>query len=465
MAAFMNMLLDFLYRCVWGAPLLLLVTGIGVYFTIALKGIQFRYLGYGLRLAFGRQRQEGKGKLEGDISHFQSLMTALAATIGIGNIAGVATAIASGGLGAIFWMWITALIGMAVKYSEAILAVKYRVLDAKGGMSGGPMYFIERGLGLRWLAVAFAVFGSIAALGGGNMLQANSVADVLSTVFAIDPITTAIVLSAMTGLCILGGIQSIGRVASFLVPFMAVSYILGAGYILISCYDQIPTALHAIFTHAFTGQAAFGGFLGSTVAMSIQMGVSRGLMTSEAGLGTASIAAASAKTDTPGRQALVSMTGSFLATIVMCSMTALVLAVTHAFGLIDADGKLLNGASMTVAAFNSVVSWGGYIVSIGLVLFAFTTLLGWAYYGEKCVEYIFGKKSVAFYRIFFILFVAVGAILELEVVWKVSDIFNGLMAFPNLIALLLLSKVVVAETKEFFALVQKENSPQLQEVS
>lgn len=459
----MTSVLDFLYRCVWGLPLLLLVTGIGLYFTVVLKGIQFRYLGYGLRLAFGKQKEDqGDGKIQGDISHFQSLMTALAATIGIGNIAGVATAIAAGGLGAIFWMWITALIGMAVKYSEAILAVKYRTLDSDGQMSGGPMYFIERGLGLKWLAVAFAIFGSIAALGGGNMLQANSVADVLRTVFTVDPVVTAIILAVLTALCILGGIQSIGKVASLLVPFMAISYILGASYILLSCYEQIPAALTSIFTYAFTGQAAFGGFLGSTVAISIQMGISRGLMTSEAGLGTASIAAASAKTDTPGRQALVSMTGSFLATIVMCSVTALVLAVTHAFGLIDADGKLLNGASMTVAAFNSVVSWGGYIVSIGLVLFAFTTLLGWAYYGEKCIKYIFGKRSVSLYRIVFILFVALGAILELEIVWKVSDIFNGLMAFPNLIALLLLSKVVVAETKEFFSIVEQEKAVQLQ---
>jgi alanine or glycine:cation symporter, AGCS family len=459
MANISSSLLDQCYHLVWGAPLLLLVTGISLYYTIALKGLQFRYLGYGLKLAFGRKSQDAKS--QGDISHFQSLMTALAATIGIGNIAGVATAIAAGGLGAIFWMWATALIGMSIKYAEAILAVKYRVIDKKNEMSGGPMYFIERGLGWKSLACAFAFFGSIAALGGGNMLQANSVADVMRGVFSVEPMWTAIILAALTGLSILGGIRSIGKIASLLVPFMAVSYILGSGYVILSCYEQIPYALKSIFTHAFTGQAAFGGFLGASVQQAIQMGVSRGLMTSEAGLGTASIAAASAKTDTPGRQALVSMTGSFLATIIMCSMTALVLGVTDAFGLLGANGKILNGASMTVHAFNSVVPWGGYVVSVGLILFAFTTLLGWAYYGEKCVEYMFGVKSVPFYRIIFTVFVALGAVLELEIVWKVSDIFNGLMAFPNLIGLMLLSKVVIAETKDFLLLVESEKREKL----
>ncbi|MDB6081791.1 MAG: dagA [Chlamydiia bacterium] len=452
-------LLDLLYKLVWGIPLLGLVTGIGIYLTIALKGIQFRYLGYGLKLAFSKSQDSNSA---GDISHFQSLMTALAATIGIGNIAGVATAIVSGGLGAIFWMWVTALIGMSIKYAEAILAVKYRILDDKKEMSGGPMYFIERGLGMKKLALSFAFFGSIAALGGGNMLQANSVADVMNSVFHITPTTTAIALTLFTGLCILGGIKSIGKVASFLVPFMAIVYILGSGCVLLLSFDRIPAAFMSIITHAFTGHAAFGGFLGASVAVSIQMGVSRGLMTSEAGLGTASIAAASAKTDTPGRQALVSMTGSFLATIIMCSLTALVLGVTDTFGLIGTDGKILNGASMTVAAFDSVMPGGGYIVSVGLVLFAFTTILGWSYYGEKCVEYMFGIKSIPLYRILFTLFVAAGALLELEIVWKISDIFNGLMAFPNLIGLLLLSKVVIAETKEFLLLVEKEKIVKLQ---
>lgn len=448
-------MLDVLYSWVWGAPLLILISGIGIYLTFALKGLQFRYLGYALKLVFGsKNHPEVEGK--GDISHFESLMTALAATIGIGNIAGVATAITVGGLGALFWMWVTALFGMATKYAEAILAVKYRITDAKGEMSGGPMYFIERGLGWKWLALSFAFFGAVAALGGGNMLQANSVSDVMATMFNIDPWWSGLTVAALTGLTLLGGIKSIGKVASLLVPFMAIFYILGASIILMLSYDRIPGALMSIVTHAFTGQAAFGGFIGSTMILALQVGVSRGLMTSEAGLGTASIAAAAARTDLPGRQALVSMTGSFLATIIMCSVTGLVLGVTGVFGATGEDGKLLNGASMTVAAFESAFSGGGYIVTIGLILFAFTTLLGWAYYGEKCVEYLFGVKSVPFYRILFTLVIIPGAVLELEVVWKISDIFNGLMAFPNLIALCALSGVVVSETHTFLNVLKAE---------
>ncbi len=445
--------LDCVWGMVWGVPLLALICGVGFYLTFALRGLQFRYLWYALKLAFGKNHDK---ESQGDISHFQSLMTALAATIGIGNIAGVATGIAIGGLGALFWMWVTALIGMATKYAEAILAVKYRVQDKRQEMAGGPMYFIERGLGWKWLAGSFAFFGCFAAFGGGNMIQAHSVADVMHSVFSIDPFYSAIAMALLAALTILGGIKSIGKVASFLVPFMAVLYIGGACYVLIECYEKIPAALSTIFSSAFSGQAAFGGFTGSTLAMAIQVGVSRGLMTSEAGLGTASIAAAAAKTDTPGRQALVSMTGCFLATIIMCTVTGLVLGVTDAFGSIGADGKLLNGASMTVAAFTSVVSWGGYVVSLGLVLFAFTTLIGWAYYGEKCAEYLLGTKSIPYFRIIFIIICFVGALLELEVVWKISDIFNGLMAFPNLIGLCALSGVVVKETHQFLEQLKQE---------
>jgi alanine or glycine:cation symporter, AGCS family len=449
--------LDIIYSWVWGAPLLFLLMGIGIYLTYALKGLQFRYLAYALRLVFQpHKKNEGKG----DISHFESLMTALAATIGIGNIAGVATAITIGGLGALFWMWVTALIGMAIKYAEAILSVKYRSTDKNGAMCGGPMYFIEKGLGWKWLALGFAGFGAIAALGGGNMLQANSVSDVMRTSFNIDPWITGIVVAACTGLTLLGGIKSISKVASFLVPFMAIMYIGGALLILIKSYDRIPNAIQLILTSAFTGQAAFGGFLGSTLLLSLQVGISRGLMTSEAGLGTASIAAAAAKTDLPGRQALVSMTGCFLATIIMCSATGLVLAVTDIFGTFDANGKLLNGASMTVAAFQSAFPWGGYVVTIGLILFAFTTLVGWSYYGEKCVEYILGTRSVPYYRTLFTLVVIPGSVLELEVVWKISDICNGLMAFPNLIGIAALSGVVIAETNTFLKVLQAEKLEQ-----
>lgn len=445
--------LDSVYNMVWGLPLLVLIMGVGLYLTIALRGLQFRYLIYALKLAFGRQHAaEGQG----DITHFQSLMTALAATIGIGNIAGVATAMAVGGKGALFWMWVSALIGMATKYAEAILAVKYRTIDKKGEMCGGPMYFIENGLGWRWLAVSFAVFGAIAALGGGNMIQANSVADVMHTMFAISPAASGVILAILTALTIIGGIKSIGKTASLLVPFMAILYIGGGLCILFLYYDRIPMAALSILHHAFSGQAAFGAFMGASVMMALQVGVSRGLMTSEAGLGTASIAAAAAKTDLPGRQALVSMTGSFLATIVMCSVTGLVLGVTEVFGTTDSSGKILNGASMTLAAFESAFTHGGYIVTIGLLLFAFTTLLGWAYYGEKCVEYLFGEKCIPYYRFIFILCIIPGAVLQLEVVWKISDITNGLMAFPNLIGLCALSKVVVSETNSFLQVLKKE---------
>lgn len=445
--------LNTLYEWVWGLPLLVLLTGVGIYLTIRLKGLQFVYLPYALKLAFGPQHP-GQGK--GDITHFQSLMTALAATIGIGNIAGVATAITVGGRGALFWMWITALLGMATKYAEALLSVKYRTMDTRGEMCGGPMYFIQEGLGWKWLAVAFAFFGAVAAFGGGNMLQANSVADVMSASFSIDPVWTGIVLAIITGLTILGGIRSIGHIAALLVPFMALLYIGGGLLILIALYERIPDAVVSIFHHAFSPDAAFGAFAGSTVAMAVQTGISRGLMTSEAGLGTASIAAAAAKTDVPGRQALVSMTGSFLATVIMCSITGLVLGVTDVFGGVDSTGKTLNGASMTLAAFESVFPWGGYVVTIGLVLFAFTTLIGWAYYGEKCVEYLFGERSVPWYRIVFSIIVFPGAVLDLEVVWKISDIFNGLMAFPNLIALAALSGVVIKETEGFRHLLTAE---------
>ncbi|KIC71808.1 Sodium/alanine symporter AgcS [Candidatus Protochlamydia amoebophila] len=455
MTSIMNSL-DIIYSWIWGAPLLVLLTGLGIYLTITLRGLQFRYLGYALRLVFGSQKAHPEAEGQGDISHFQSLMTALAATIGIGNIAGVATAITVGGLGALFWMWVTALLGMATKYAEAILAVKYRVTDEHGEMCGGPMYFIESGLGWKWLACSFAFFGAVAALGGGNMLQANSVADVMRTMFHVNPWWSGLIIAALTGFTIVGGIKSIGKVAGLLVPFMALFYIAGASIILAYHYDRIFDVIVAIITHAFTGQAAFGGFLGSTMLLALRVGVSRGLMTSEAGLGTASIAAAAAKTDLPGRQALVSMTGSFLATIIMCSVTGLVLGVTGVFGSLDEQGKLLNGASMTVAAFNSIFIGGGYIVTIGLVLFAFTTLLGWAYYGEKCVEYLFGIKSVPIYRVLFTLMIIPGAVLELDIVWKISDVFNGLMAFPNLIGLCALSSVVISETKLFLNVLKAE---------
>lgn len=447
--------LDEVYRLVWNYPLLIMIVGVGLYLTVALEGIQFRYLGYALKLVMGKKHYSGE---KGDISHFQSLMTALAATIGIGNIAGVSTAIVIGGMGALFWMWVTAVIGMATRFAEASLAVKYRTRDSRGEMCGGPMYFIEYGLQWKWLSIAFATFGAISAFGGGNMLQSNSVADVMKTLFNLDPLWSGIIVAGLTGVTIMGGIKSIGRVAAYLVPMMAIFYIGGSFLILAMKFDRIPDVILLIFKSAFTGQAAVGGFAGSTLIIALQMGVSRGLMTSEAGLGTASIASAAAQTDIPGRQALVSMTGCFLATVVMCTVTGLVLGVTDILGTLDGEGKLLTGASMTIAAFQSVFPWAGYIVTIGLILFAFTTLLGWAYYGEKCCEYLFGERSVLWYRLLFTLVIIPGAVLQLEVVWKIADIFNGLMAIPNLIGLCALSHVVIEETRDFMKVLKREES-------
>lgn len=433
------------YHIVCGPALMFMLFGIGLYLTIVLRGIQFRYLGTAFKLAFGKQENEAQG----DISNFQSLMTALAAIIGTGNIAGVAMALLVGGAGSIFWMWVTAIVGMSLKYSEAFLAVKYRTVDDRGEMAGGPMYFIEKGMKSRFLAGAFALFGLLAALGGGNMVQANSVAGVMDSVFSVSPVWTGLFLALITGATIIGGIQSIGRVASFLVPFMALSYVAGGLYILLLHITDIPAAFYSIFAHAFSPQAAAGGFLGASVMQAIQVGLGRGLMTSEAGLGTSSIAAAAAKTESPGRQGLVSMTGCILATVVMCTVTALVLLVTGTFGALDEYGERLSGAAMTVFAFKRHIFGGHYLVAVSLVLFGFTTILAYAYYAEKCLEYLFGDWSIPFYRFLFTCVVFCGAVLRLDVVWMMTDIANGLMAYPNLIGLLVLSPLVARETRTF----------------
>jgi AGCS family alanine or glycine:cation symporter len=449
--------LDIFYAWIWG-PLPYLILGVGIYLTWQLRGIQFTKLRYALSLVM----RDEKSDVKGDLSHFEALMTALAATIGIGNIAGVATALSVGGMGALFWMWITALIGMATKYGEAVLAIKYRQEDERGEMSGGPMYFIEHGLGKRWrwLALSFALFGSIAAFGGGNMLQANAVADVMAYSFNIPPLLSGIVLAVLVGLTVVGGVKNIGKMASVLVPLMAFIYIGGASLVLVYFWDRIPAALMAIFEAAWSGQAAVGGFAGASVLTAIQVGASRGLMTSEAGLGTASIAAAAAKSDVPCRQALVSMTGALLATVVMCTVTGLVIGVSGLFGTLDENGRLLTGASMTLRAFEQALPWGGYLVSIGLLFFAFTTLIGWAYYGEKCIEYLAGEHAIPWYRLVFTLIVVPGAVLDLALVWQLSDITNGLMAFPNLIGLIGLSSVIVNETRQFLCLLDQENAVQ-----
>jgi alanine or glycine:cation symporter, AGCS family len=444
--------LNIIDHLLWGKFLILLLVGVGLFLTYRLRGMQFRYLAYSLKLAFTRQDHEA----EGDITHFQSLMTALAATIGIGSIAGVATAIAAGGFGAIFWMWIIALIGMVTKFAEAILAVKYRIVDDRGQMCGGPMYYIRQGLGWKWLAATFAVFGSLSAFVGGNMTQSNSIAAALFDLIHVPPLWTGIVLMALTAVVLLGGIKSIGKVSSYLVPVMALLYIGGGLTILFLRMDRIPESLLLIVKTAFTGQAAFGGFLGASVMAAVQLGVARGVSSNEAGLGSAPIAAAAAKTDVPGRQALVSMTGVFLSSLVVCTITALVIAVTDVLGTLDAGGNVLNGATLVMHAFRSVLPGGGVIVAIGLVLFGYSTIVGWAYYGEKCMEFLAGTKVLIVYRALFCAVVLLGALISFDIVWPLVDIMNGLMAFPNLIALFALSGIVVAEANSFFALVRQE---------
>lgn len=435
--------------------MLVLLVGTGIFLTFRLGFWQFKMLPYALKLAFSKSDSNE----EGDISHFSALMTALAATIGTGNIAGVATAIAAGGPGAVFWMWITALVGMATKYGEAIVAVKYRIVNENGEMSGGPMFALERGLKMKWLGVLFALFGALAAFGIGNMVQANSVADAINLTFGVPKIITGIILAAVTAFVVLGGIKSIGRVADVLVPVMAVFYILAALVILIINAAGIPEAFSLILSNAFSPAAATGGFVGATVKLAIQKGVSRGVFSNEAGLGSAPIAAAAAKTDIPAKQALVSMTGTFIDTIVVCSMTALCILTTGAWKIIDpATGKGLTAVALTKQAFSTGLpgTWGGLIVSIGIIFFAYSTILGWAYYGEKCAEYLAGVKIVKPYRYLWVIFVVIGSAMQLGTVWTIADILNALMAFPNLVCLLGLSGVIAAESKSFLEYREKE---------
>lgn len=427
----------------WGPPMLILLVGTGFWLTINLRGLQFTKLGHALYLALIKRKEDTDEP--GDITHFQALMTALAATVGTGNIAGVATAIAIGGPGALFWMWITGLVGMATKYAEAILAVKYREVDENGEMCGGPMYYISKGLNMPWLGTVFAVFASIAAFGIGNMVQSNSVADAVEATFNIPFWVTGVTLMALSAVVILGGIKSIAKVTSLLVPVMIFFYVAAAMYIILSHIGEVPAALMFIVKQAFNPTAAVGGFAGATIMMAIRFGVARGVFSNESGLGSAPIAAAAAQTKTPTAQALVSMTQTFIDTILVCTMTGLVLILTGAWS----NGE--TGAQLTTTAFNLGFAGGGYIVTIGIVLFAYSTILGWCYYGEKSIEYLFGVKSILPYRIVFILFIGVGAVMKLSLVWNISDTLNGLMAVPNLIGLIMLTPVVVSETKKYFA--------------
>ncbi len=442
-AQFLNILTD-IRNFIWGTPLLVLLVGTGIFLTIRLKGLQFRGLIYSLYLAFIQRKEDDKEA--GDISHFQALMTALAATVGTGNIAGVATAIVAGGPGALFWMWVTGLFGMATKYAEAVLAIKYREKDEFGAMSGGPMYYISKGLGIKWLGVLFAIFAAIAAFGIGNMVQSNSVAEAVKTSLNIPHYITGIVLALFTAMVVLGGIKSIARVTQVLVPVMIVIYFIGALIILILKISIIPGIFAQIFKSAFTPTAALGGFMGATLRESMREGVARGVFSNESGLGSAPIAAAAAKTPNPVKQALVSMTQTFIDTLVVCTMTGLVILSS---GLWTMDKT---GAELTTLSFRESLPGGigEFVVTFGLIFFAYSTILGWCYYGEKSIEYLFKERAVKIYRIVFVIFVAVGTMLKLQTVWTLADIMNGLMAFPNLVGLIGLSSIIVAETNKHF---------------
>jgi AGCS family alanine or glycine:cation symporter len=433
---------------VWGPfvliPLLLLT---GLYLTLRLKGIQFTQLWGSLWLALVVRHD---ADAEGDISHFQALMTALAATVGTGNIVGVATAIAAGGPGALFWMWMTGLVGMATKYSEALLSVKYRITDSRGEQSGGPMYYLRTGVGGgfgRALGGAFALFAALAAFGIGNMNQSNSIADALHHSFAVPVWLTGLVLAVLAGAVILGGIKSIGRFTGFFVPLMIVAYCVAMAVLLALNFEHVPGAFRLIFSSAFSGTAATGGFLGAAVSQAIRFGVARGIFSNESGLGSAGIAAAAAQTREPVRQAMVSMTQTFIDTIVVCTFTGVTIVATGAWS----TGE--DGANLTQLAFRHGLpgNWGGWLVAISLTMFAFSTILGWCYYGEKSAEYLAGEWIVVPYRMVFVVFVFVGSLLKLDLVWTLADVLNGLMALPNLVGLLLLSATIARETAAYFS--------------
>ncbi|MEL6722726.1 MAG: sodium:alanine symporter family protein [Pseudomonadota bacterium] len=429
---------------VWGPAMLVLILGTGILLTIGLKAMPWRRIGAGFRLLWeGRE-----SRAAGDITPFNALMTSLSATIGTGNIAGVGTAIAIGGPGAIFWMWCTALVGMATKYAEAVLAVKYREVDEAGNHVGGPMYYIKNGLGRQWhwLALAFAVFGAIAGFGIGNMVQANSVADAVSTNLGVDKWITGVVMAVFVFAVLIGGVKRIAQVAGKLVPFMAIAYLIGGLIVILANVTEVPGALWLIVQHAFTPMAATGGFAGATVMIAIQMGVARGVFSNEAGLGSAPIAHASAQTKDPVRQGSIAMLGTFIDTLIICTITALVIVMTGAWN----SGE--SGASLSSAAFGQgLPGVGEWIVTFGLIVFAFTTMLGWSVYGERCVQYLFGQKSVLPFRILWVLAIPLGATVKLAFVWLLADTLNALMALPNLIALLLLSPIVFKMTRDYLA--------------
>jgi len=439
----LNNYISQLNNIVWGPAMLVLILGTGIYLMLGLRLMPFRQLGYGLRTLW--RGRVGRGA--GDITPFNALMTSLSATVGTGNIAGVATAIFLGGPGALFWMWCTALVGMATKYAEAVCAVHYRETDEAGSHVGGPMYYIKNGLKSRWtwLGTAFAIFGAVAGFGIGNTVQAHSVADVLHASFGLPTWVTGVILALLVGLVLIGGIRWIAEVAGKIVPIMAILYVICGLIILVLNAAEIPKAFELIFTYAFTPVAATGGFAGAAVWAAIQFGVARGVFSNEAGLGSAPIAHAAARTDNSVRQGVIAMLDPLIDTIIICTITGLVIIISGAW----TSG--VNGAPLSSAAFEQALpNFGGYVVTFGLVLFAFTTLLGWSFYGEKCVEYLFGIKSIIPFRLLWVIVVPIGAAGDLKVIWLVADTLNALMAIPNLIALLLLSPVIFKLTRDYF---------------
>jgi AGCS family alanine or glycine:cation symporter len=435
--------IDTVNSVVWGPAMLILLLGTGVFLTIGLRGMTITRIPY----AFGQLLKGRKGSGEGEISPFNALMTALSSTVGTGNIAGVATAIGIGGPGALFWMWCAALVGMATKYAEAVLAVNYRETDSEGKKVGGPMYYIKNGLGNRWkpLAFLFALFGSLAGFGLANTVQSNTVSQVLHNNFNIPTLLSGLIMAFMVALVLLGGIKRIAQVAGKLVPLMTVIYLLATAIILVMHMADLPTALAIIVDSAFNGTAATGGFAGATVMLALRMGVSRGIFSNESGLGSAPIAHAAAETNSPVRQGTIAMLGTFIDTLIICTMTGLVLIVSGAW---NTD---LEGAAMTLMVFDSALPFGGNILSLCIALFAFTTILGWSYYGERCAQFLLGPKVVLPFRVLWVIGVFIGTQMSLGLVWKMSDALNGMMAIPNLLALLLLSPVVFKLTRQYFA--------------
>jgi len=422
--------------------MLALLLGTGLYLSVGLRFMTIRKIPAGLRLLL--QSRQGKG--DGDISPFSALMTSLSATIGTGNIAGVATAIALGGPGALFWMWMTALVGLATKYAEAVCAVRFRERDDEGNYCGGPMYYIKNGLHKRWhwLGVAFAIFGSLAGFGIANTVQSNSVSQVLYDSFSVPPLATGLVLMVLVGAVVLGGIKRISSVASWLVPMMAVSYVLMSLVVILANVEAVPGAFITIVESAFTPTAATGGFAGATVWAALRFGVARGIFSNEAGLGSAPIAHAAARTDQPVQQGMIAMLGTFIDTLVVCTMTGLVIVI------MDVWPSGVSGASLTTMAFANGFPGGEYIVTLGLCLFAFTTMIGWSFYGERCVVFLFGAKAIMPFRVAWVIAIPVGTMVELNMVWLIADTLNAFMALPNIIALILLGPLVFKITREYF---------------